>query len=448
MKQENDLWLKKIKTQLRDYSEPLPAGGWERLEQSLSAPKTPSVPTRKGWWSRRWEWAAVAAIFITTFLITWWVLRTPVVDVHRSAEPALAVMPDALPQPPVPDEGLASPIPVVKQQHRTAHISRTPISEEKPSIIYKEGSAANNEVGATNSGVGATNSDASATNSGVGTKEAATAPSTQQQPDAAQESTALTGQQPKYRPSGTLNLPDRKKNLTAQAAKWAVGLSVGNTGTGSSVNNGMDNAILALHPPMMSAKQSGKPDLADTKDDGIVEIPEGQDVYFENGVPFYSKETAQVKDIRHSMPISVGVSFRRGLGSGFSVETGLMYTYLSSEIEYSNAEKSNQNLHYIGIPLRANWNFVSRNRWGLYLSAGGAVEKSVYGKSGDQRLNVKPLQFSLLGVIGAQYNLTKRIGIYLEPGVSYYFDDGSDVETIRKKNPLNFTLQAGFRLTY
>ena len=34
------------------------------------------------------------------------------------------------------------------------------------------------------------------------------------------------------------------------------------------------------------------------------------------------------------------------------------------------------------------------------------------------------------------------------PGVAYYFDDGSDIQTIRKENPFNFNIQAGIRLTY
>ena len=42
----------------------------------------------------------------------------------------------------------------------------------------------------------------------------------------------------------------------------------------------------------------------------------------------------------------------------------------------------------------------------------------------------------------------KRQGIYVEPGVAYFFDDGSDVQTIRKENPFNFNIQAGIRLTY
>ena len=83
-----------------------------------------------------------------------------------------------------------------------------------------------------------------------------------------------------------------------------------------------------------------------------------------------------------------------------------------------------------------------------FYEAGGAMEKCVYGKIGSKNETVKPLQFSVMGAVGAQYNISSRVGIYVEPGVSYFFDDGSDIETIRKENPCNFTLQGGVRLTY
>jgi hypothetical protein len=76
------------------------------------------------------------------------------------------------------------------------------------------------------------------------------------------------------------------------------------------------------------------------------------------------------------------------------------------------------------------------------------IEKCVYGKLGTEKETVKPLQFSVSGAVGAQFNATKRVGIYVEPGVAYFFDDGSDVQTIRKENPFNFNIQAGIRLTY
>ena len=93
-------------------------------------------------------------------------------------------------------------------------------------------------------------------------------------------------------------------------------------------------------------------------------------------------------------------------------------------------------------------NFLEKKYFTLYVSAGGMVEKCVYGKLADDKVNVKPLQFSVAGAVGAQFNATDHVGLYVEPGVSYFFDDGSKVQTIRKERPCNFNLQAGLRFTY
>ena len=60
-------------------------------------------------------------------------------------------------------------------------------------------------------------------------------------------------------------------------------------------------------------------------------------------------------------------------------------------------------------------------------------------------LNVKPLQFSVLASVGLQANFNKLLSLYLEPGMIYYFDDNTDVLTIRKDKPFNFNLQLGLR---
>mgnify|MGYP000691818471 FL=1 len=53
-------------------------------------------------------------------------------------------------------------------------------------------------------------------------------------------------------------------------------------------------------------------------------------------------------------------------------------------------------------------------------------------------LDVNPLQWSVTAAAGAQVNFTSRLGLYVEPGVAYYFDDHSGVETIRKRTPVQF----------
>ncbi|KAA6312995.1 hypothetical protein EZS27_036160, partial [termite gut metagenome] len=52
------------------------------------------------------------------------------------------------------------------------------------------------------------------------------------------------------------------------------------------------------------------------------------------------------------------------------------------------------------------------------------------------------------GNVGVQYNVSKSVSAYLEPGVAYFFDDGSEVQTIRKERPLNLNIRVGMRLSY
>ena len=198
-----------------------------------------------------------------------------------------------------------------------------------------------------------------------------------------------------------------------------MGLSVGNSG-GASTEVGAGSHAYMSRVSMLSVSN------------GLMEIPNDQTLVFEDGVP-YLRQAKQVVDIKHHQPISFGLSVRKGLAKGFSL---------------GEEQQIEQKLHYVGIPLRANWNFLDKKLVTLYVSGGGMVEKCVYGKLGSEKETVKPLQFSVSGAVGAQVNATKRLGIYVEPGVAYYFDDGSDIQTIRKENPFNFNIQAGIRLTY
>ena len=74
--------------------------------------------------------------------------------------------------------------------------------------------------------------------------------------------------------------------------------------------------------------------------------------------------------------------------------------------------------------------------------------KELSGKDISEDVSVKPLQWPLNGALGAQYNITPKMGIFVEPGVVYFFNDGSKVETIRKETPFNFNLQLGLRISY
>ena len=256
--------------------------------------------------------------------------------------------------------------------------------------------------------------------------------------NAGQKKQALETEEPRNnrprRPSSRdkYHIPTEKKS--SQKGTWSMGFAVGNSGGASTEVGGGTQYLSRVSMAAVS--------------NGLMNIPEDKTLVFEDGIP-YLRQAKQVIDIKHHQPISVGVSVRKSLGKGFSVESGLTYTLLSSDVKLADGNQEvEQKLHYVGIPLRANWNFLDKKLVTLYVSGGGMIEKCVYGKLGSEKETVKPLQFSVSGAVGVQLNATKRIGIYMEPGVAYFFDDGSSVQTIRKENPFNFNIQAGIRFTY
>ena len=153
-----------------------------------------------------------------------------------------------------------------------------------------------------------------------------------------------------------------------------------------------------------------------------------------------SLQTLQTEQyIHHRQPIRFGLSFRYRLNDRWSVEGGLSYTRLSSDItitENGVTTVTEQQLNYIGLPLKINYEFWKSNHFGLYISAGGTIEK---------RLDAILWQFSLNGSVGAEYKLTNVFSLYAEPGIGYYFKDGSSIPTIYKDHPLNFNLNIGLR---
>ena len=178
----------------------------------------------------------------------------------------------------------------------------------------------------------------------------------------------------------------------------------------------------------------------------------------------YSNLGKEIKTrIKHRLPIKFGLSFRYHFNDRWSLESGLTYTYLSADLTAGTNHHyfdSQQRLQYLGIPLNVNCNIWDNSRWSIYASAGGGIEKCIHGQletdyildgnkisSEKKDIMEDELQFSVNGAIGAQFNITKNFGIFAEPGVAYYFDNGSPVETIYKDKPLNFKFKMGLRLT-
>ena len=152
-------------------------------------------------------------------------------------------------------------------------------------------------------------------------------------------------------------------------------------------------------------------------------------------------------------PISFGLSVNIPISSGFSVSSGVVYTRLRSDftsIANSLVYERQQTLHYVGIPLTVQYNVWQWRGLNVYATAGGQADFNVKAyvttEGTETKLEKDDLQWSVNAAAGVQYNFIPQLGIYVEPGIKHYFDNGSHIRNFFKHRPTNFNLQVGLRL--
>lgn len=191
------------------------------------------------------------------------------------------------------------------------------------------------------------------------------------------------------------------------------------------------------------------PGVVDTKDSPMLDM---------NTI---NRDIETKTEYEHHLPIRIGLSVAYALTDWMSISSGLTYTRLASDIKDASRESKyigEQRLHYVGIPVNVSYK-VASSRWiSLYGTAGVLAEKCVSGTTDEgyvenntmkytntHDISSKPLQMSVNAGVGIQFDFIDNVGIYAEPGLSYYFDDGSALQTIYKEKPLNFNLNVGVR---
>ena len=181
------------------------------------------------------------------------------------------------------------------------------------------------------------------------------------------------------------------------------------------------------------------------------------------GIGIFNQGKSVKTEYKHRLPVRVGFNVAYRLTDQLSVESGVSYTRLSSDMKdgtKDNYSSGSQKLDYIGVPLNVKYRAFGYRRLSVYASAGLLTEKCVSGKttheyviSGEKKKHeaedvaAKPWQLSVNAALGAQFDVLRNVGVYVEPGVSYYFDDRSTLSTIYKEKPLNFNLNLGVRYT-
>ena len=415
----NSRWSDDLRERMAEYEAPAPEALFEQIMEAMPASQPASVVPLSGW--RRWAAVAAAvAVVAGGYLLLDRPLQSEeelMAEVERvfSAEQN-EVLAEVLTEelPPVAELAQATSQKRAAQPVKQVTVEQ-PSEQASAELLPASVEAKNTQL----------------------TKEENTQPAEEKPSKPAEKRVTTEHQRNNY--YAMLQLSEKRTTSRLSANVFASGSAAGYTAHGT-------QQVFQVNSSLFGDKSSS-----------LLAAGTGGDMLL-----YDSKESLQT-DIHHSQPVKFGFTLRYHITDRWAVESGVVYSMLHSRSQMghtSNYSTDRQSLHYLGLPVSGVYNLWSNKRFVVYLSAGAMLEKCVSGsvkttytingkneKSQRRDLMVDELQFSVMASAGAQVNLSPLVGLYVEPGVGYWFDNGSAVQTIYGEQPLNFNLNLGLRFT-
>lgn len=204
--------------------------------------------------------------------------------------------------------------------------------------------------------------------------------------------------------------------------------------------------IAALTSPIVGAWRNNNdsnpihntPDLSNVSDPGSCyqNIPE-------KPVDVFTGEA------RHSFPVKVGMSMRIPVAKRLDVTTGVDYSMYSSKFTYSLSGEKTQIAQYVGVPVRLDWTFASKKWFEAYIGGGVEGDWCVGATLAGRKIKKDGPTLSLIGAGGMQLNVSRQLGLYVEPQLSWSIPSQTRVlETYRGESPIVFLATGGIRFSF
>ncbi len=155
----------------------------------------------------------------------------------------------------------------------------------------------------------------------------------------------------------------------------------------------------------------------------------------------------EVDHFTHTFPFKGGLSVGIPVSDRLRITTGLEYSLYQTRVSFTKSGEKKQAAHYLGVPLRLDWSLAS-NRWlDVYVGGGASGDWCVGATHAGIDIPRDGFSFSLLGAGGVQFNMTRRLGLYVEPEISWTFPSEKRVlETYRSAHPFLFSVATGLRI--
>ena len=424
-------WQKDIHDRMGNYEMDAPEGLWEGISKGLAERKPAYNPVKAPRLSLSrtlFRAAGVAAVACIALLLGFFFLPFDAQKGNIAQDSPL--LPSHQREDIAPQEDAASPYEKGTSAHKGAAIMAS---------IRNNAASIRNNAASDRHRVARVTGQSSASTADIAVQEATphVATVTSQSADSA----TTVAQKSRRRVAGTADQYRQYAAVTPQSpSRWTIG-------TGASGSMGSSTAMRSMAEVFLAMGDGGC-SWEDNPMLGIAVFNQGREVKTE---------------YKHHLPVRFGINAAYQLTNRLAIESGLTYTRLSSDMSEGTNENriaGSQQLDYVGIPLNMRYKALTYRPFSLYMSAGLLAEQCVSGHrtkdyiiSGKSRqtdketITTKPLQMSVNASIGLQLDILHNIGIYAEPGISYYFDDKSSLNTIYKEKNLNFNLNVGLRYT-
>lgn len=157
----------------------------------------------------------------------------------------------------------------------------------------------------------------------------------------------------------------------------------------------------------------------------------------------------------YGIPVSFGLGVRIPVCGELSIGTGLNYSLLTTNFAGTYKGESgnvHHNMHYVGLPLNLYYKVIQLNSFKVFLFGGGEADLCVAsryrfdgnGFSDTVKGKVDGLMFSVDAGVGFNFDISRKISLYVDPSVKYWFPNNHP-DNIRTSHPFGFNVEAGLR---
>lgn len=427
----NDPFKQFVKSKLANYKQEAPPNGWEKLEESLFATQKTKVVHTKWFIS---SVAAVAAALIGVFFLFQNTNNISPIQTAENTEYQTK-----------PTQKKVKPL--ISKQHPVKIKETTPplfadntsSLKQKTSVSIKE-EEEEQKLLITSDNIPDKEGQEEVAPSSESAKE-------KKEPADLDEETKQQMLQDFINEGKRTSYITEEKKATRKKSKYGISLSGRSSFSGSQQSNLVPTTLRASLDESYGSYTMGKMQASNEE-----------------------KNVSAESETNHNQPISFGVLTSFNVTPKLQIETGLIYTYLSSETTnkaqgFINAEKVQ--FHYLGVPINLNYTLLSVNKLNLFVTAGAMIEKDINGKikyneekniasemnsgytnEASSKINQENPQFSLTGGVGINYPIYNKTNLFAKIGGRYYINANNEYKTYYSDEKFGLDIQLGIKFNF